>query len=139
MEILLDTSFLLPTLGVDVEERVYRALKSLRKAELYYLEEGLLEAIWLILKFLDKIPEDVIEEGVEAIRRDYQVLKPPGRAVIDAIKIYRLGHRDYIDALYYTTALYHNVKWLTIDETFIDFLQRHGYKVKDLIMVPKEI
>ncbi|WP_147299927.1 hypothetical protein [Pyrobaculum aerophilum] len=30
------------------------------------------------------------------------------------MKIYRLGHRDYIDSLHYTTALYHGVKWLTL-------------------------
>ncbi|AAL62830.1 MAG: hypothetical protein QW680_01235 [Pyrobaculum sp.] len=66
----------------------------------------------------------VIEEGL--IRRYYELLKPSGKAVIEAVKIYRLGHRDYIDSLHCTTALYHGVKWLTLDRKLMEFLKKHN-------------
>ena len=142
LRILLDTSFLLPTLGIGVEEATYRALKtlkSMRNTELYYLEEGLMEAIWVVIRFLDKIPLEVIEKGVEAIRRDYKVLYPDGRIIVEALKIYKLGHKDIIDALYYTTAKATNIKWLTIDKYFISFLEKQGYNVKEAILTPEKL
>ncbi len=49
-EILVDTSFLLPALGIDVEEIVYQAIKKFKKYNVYYLDVSLLEAMWIILK-----------------------------------------------------------------------------------------
>ena len=139
LEVILDTSFILPTLGIEVEKEIYAALRALRGKKIYYIEEGLLEALWAILRILGKIPISVIERGVEIIRRDYTLLKPSGKAIIEAMKIYDLGHRDYIDALYYTSALYYGIKWLTIDRTFIKFLRKHKYRIEDVIITPVDL
>ena len=139
LEVLLDTSFILPTFGVEVEEEVYVALRNLKGEKIYYLEGGLLEALWVVLRVLDKIPIDIVEKGVEVIRRDYILLEPSGKAIIEAMKIYDLGHRDYIDTLHYTTALHYDVKWLTIDKTFIEFLRKNEYRVEDIVITPEDI
>ena len=137
--ILLDTSFLLPTLGIDVEDDVYRALELLKKTNLFYLEAGLLEALWVAIRFSEKIPLKTIEEGIEAIRRDYILIHPSGKSFADALMIYKLGHRDFIDALHYTTALNHNIKLLTIDKQFINFLKQNNYKLEGIVLTPKDL
>jgi len=43
LKVLIDTSFLLPALGVEVEKEVTEAIKNFKKAEVFYLEESLLE------------------------------------------------------------------------------------------------
>jgi len=50
--ILIDTSFSLPALGVEVEEGVLNAISLFRKVEVFYLELSLVEAMWKVLKRL---------------------------------------------------------------------------------------
>ncbi len=137
-KILLDTSFLLPTLGVDVEKEVYEVMGFLRKFETYYLEVGLIEAFWVVIRKVDRKDMDVVEEGLKAIRKTYKLLKPPIEAYIEAVKIYDLGHRDFIDAIHYTTALHTGIKWLTIDKTFVNFLNEHNLR-KDVVLLPENL
>ena len=80
-----------------------------------------------------------VELGVRAIRRTYNLLTPSPNALIEAAKIYRTGHRDYIDALHYTTAKTEDIPLLTIDHTFIGFLEQHGYRVEYSIYTPDNI
>ena len=49
-KILIDTSFLLPALGIEVEEEAMRIIPLFRRLEVYYLEIALLEAMWKVLK-----------------------------------------------------------------------------------------
>ena len=137
-EILIDTTFLLPALGINVEKEAMEAIKYFHKVKVYYLEEGLLEAMWKILKMIteEKIRRVII--GIEAIRKTYTLLIPPPKAFIDAIKIYYKGHKDYIDAIHYTTALHKQKLFLTIDYEFIDFLKKNNYKVNNVIITPNE-
>ena len=137
-KILLDTSFLLPTLGVDVEKEVYEVMGVLRKFETYYLEVGLIEAFWVVIRKVDRKDMDVVEEGLKAIRKTYKLLKTPIEAYIKAVKIYDLGHRDFIDAIHYTTALHTGIKWLTIDKTFVNFLNEHDLR-KDVVLLPENL
>ena len=140
--ILLDTSFLLPTMGIGVERQVYKALeklKSLNGVELYYLEEGLMEALWVAARFLDKMPVEAIEDGVDAIRRDYNVIHPYGRAVAEAFFVYSMGHRDLIDSLHYATAKWYGLVFLTVDKSFIRFLERKGFEVEGIVVQPGDL
>ena len=45
-ELLVDTTFLLPALGIDVEEEALEAISLFPRFKVYYLEASLLEAIW---------------------------------------------------------------------------------------------
>ena len=137
--VIIDTTFLLPALGVSVEEEAESVIPLFRKLDIYYLEAGLLEAMWKIIKIAPVDKLDRVMLGLEAIRRTYKLLNPPTRAFIDALLIYHKGHRDYIDALHYTVAMDTGIPLLTIDYRLIEFLVKHNYKVKGIVLTPKEL
>ena len=137
--ILIDTTFLLPALGIGVEEEAEKVIRYFRKLNVYYLEVGLLEAMWKTMKI---VPQDKLERvrvGVEAIRNTYNLLEPPPEAYIEAIEIYHEGHKDYIDALHYATAKNTNIPLLTIDKELIEFLKEQDHKVEGVVLTPKEL
>jgi len=137
-KILVDTTFLLPALGIGVEGEAEKAIPYFREFEVHYLEVGLLEAMWKIVKIVPQDKLGRVKLGIEAIRNTYSLLEPPPEAYIEAIRIYREGHKDYIDALYYTTAKNANIPLLTIDYAFMEFLGEHNYNVR-IMLTPKEL
>lgn len=139
LEILVDTTFLLPALGVGVEEEAEEVIPLFRRFRVYYLEAGILEAIWKILKIADPETLKRVKIGIQAIRETYQIVSPPAEAYIEAAKIYELGHKDYIDALYYATARTSKLKLLTIDNEFIEFLASNNYDVENTIVTPRKL
>ena len=126
--ILVDTTFLLPALGVEVEEAM-RVIELFRYLEVYYLEAGLFEALWKVLRIVPPNRIRRVEIGIRAIRRTYHLLTPRPEAMVEALKLFREGHRDYIDALHYAVARAEGMQLLTIDLEFIDLLRDHGYEV----------
>lgn len=139
LRVLVDTTFLLPALGVEVEEEAEEVIPLFRKIDVYYLEVGVLEAIWKILKIIGLENFERVRIGLEAIRKTYILAYPPAEAYISAVEIYKRGHKDYIDALYYATAKVLNLKFLTIDEEFIEFLENNEYDIEDTIITPREL
>ncbi len=139
LRILIDTSFLLPALGVEVENEILEAIRFFRRIEVLYLELGLIEAIWKVLKLVPLEKLDRVRIGIEAIKKTYELIEPPPEAYVEAIKIYRQGHRDYVDAMHYATAKACKVQWLTIDYEFISFLEKRGYPVHGIVITPKEL
>ncbi|GBF09927.1 hypothetical protein apy_16520 [Aeropyrum pernix] len=139
LKILVDTSFLLPALGVEIEGEAMKVIPLFRKLEVYYLEVALLEAVWRILKIVGRERLERVRIGIEAIRKTYHIAEPPPKAYIGAIEIYDKGHRDYIDALHYSVATALGIKFLTIDSKFIEFLGNNGYPIKNVIVTPKEL
>lgn len=125
--VLIDTTFLLPALGVEVEEEAMKAISLFRRLEVYYLEVGVLEAMWKILKVVSPEHLDVIRVGLDSMRNTYNRLDVPVEAYVEAYRIYYEGHRDYIDALHYSTAKISGIPWLTIDDEFIEFLRQRNY------------
>jgi len=138
-KILVDTTFLLPALGISVEEEAEEIIPYFRKLNVYYLEVGLLEAMWKIIKIVPRDKLERIRVGVEAIRSTYNLLEPPPKAYVEAIKIYHEGHKDYIDTLHYTTAKNTNTPLLTIDYEFIEFLRKHNYEIEKIVLTPREL
>ena len=137
--ILVDTTFLLPALGIGVEEDAEKAIQYFRKFEVYYLEVGLLEAMWKVLKIVPAAKLSRVRMGITAIRRTYHLLVPRAESFVEAYRIYQTGHRDYIDALHYAVAKTENIPLLTIDRHFIDFLKEHGYPINGLVYTPRDI
>lgn len=139
LNILIDTSFLLPALGIEVEDEAMKVIPLFRKVNVYYLEIALLEAVWKILRIVDKEKLKEIELGLKAIRNTYRVIEPPPEAYINAIKIYDEGHKDYIDAVHYATAKVLQIPWLTIDYRFLEFLKNKNFPVEDVILTPEDL
>lgn len=134
--LLIDTTFLLPALGVEIEEEAMNVIRYFDKFKIYYTRFGLLEAMWKIIGIVPKKYLDRIRIGLEAIKNTYYLLETPVEAYIEAYKILSEGHRDYIDALYYGVSQSTKTPFLTIDHEFIDFLEKHGYDIS-LIYTPQ--
>lgn len=137
LQILLDTSFLLPFLGIDVGEVIAGALHKLRDYELYYSELSLLEALWKIVKVVSFDKLDIVLEGLTLIRRDLRLAQVDEKAVRTALELYKLGHRDLIDNLLYGISLSQNLKFLTIDRELVSFVKSNNYP--DTFISPIEL
>jgi predicted nucleic-acid-binding protein len=137
LKVLIDTSFLLPALGIEVEKEVTEAIKHFYSAEVYYLEESLLEAMWKVLRVVPPEELKTIEEGINAIRNTYAMLVPRSSSYSKAYMLCRKGHRDFIDNLLYAASLDEKIFFLTIDKTFIGFLKSMREDIS-LILTPLE-
>ena len=137
-KVLVDTSFLLPAIGISVEKEILDTIKYFQLIEVYYLEVCISEAMWIVLKVVSPNNLDVVREGIEAIRDTYKQLVPPSGAYIKAYEIYRKGHKDYIDDLIYATSLEKKIALLTTDYKFINFLKENNYPI-DNIITPRDL
>jgi len=136
--LLVDTSFLLPAIGIEVEKEVMEAIRYFRMAEVYYLEISILEAMWKVVKLVSTDKIDRVKEGIESIMDTYKRAIPCPEAYVDAYKLYHEGHKDYVDNLLYATSRKLNLLLLTADKEFIDFLEERGYPIDNIVM-PEEM
>ena len=121
--ILLDTTYILPVLGVRVKgiEDVIAKLRTLYlkgEVELYYSPYSLFEA-------LGRISETSVEEGLLSIRE-------PGTFIEGYLRALRLkseGFGDLIDLILYSTALTKGLRFLTRDKKLIKFIEDSGEDV----------
>ena len=137
LRLLVDTSFLLPAMGIETEKEVMEAIKYFRMAEIHYLEVSILEAMWNIIKVVPADKLDRVREGIESIMETYKQVNPHPQAYIDAYKLYHEGHRDYIDNLIYATSQKLHLPLLTADREFIDFLKEKGHSIRNIVTPDK--
>jgi len=137
LRLLVDTSFLLPAMGIETEKEVMEAIKYFHMAEIHYLEVSILEAMWKIIKVVPADKLDRVEKGIEAIMETYKQVNPHPQAYIDAYKLYHEGHRDYIDNLIYATSQKLHLPLLTADREFIDFLKEKGHSIRNVVTPDK--
>jgi len=127
MKVLLDTSLLLPTLGIDVE-KADKILKRLREHELYYSDFSILECLWIVnsLKKKGKFDYDSFESGIKSILECYAKADINAEIVLKAFEIYEMGHKDIIDCLLYSTALQNNMKFASLDDELKKFVKNNN-------------
>lgn len=133
LNLLVDTSFLLPALGVNVEEAALKPVKRFYVIRVHYLEVSILEAFWGIIKIVPVDKIDRVRTGIEAIRETYRRIDPPPEAYVDAYKLYHDGHKDYIDNLIYSTSKRMKILLLTMDEELISFLSKKSYPINNIL------
>jgi len=143
LKVLLDTSFVLPTLGIDVGEEVSMSLKKLAdiKAELYYSRFNILESLWVVARFT-KSPTFNIERFSHGLRSiiesgRYGKVEEDSETFKEALRLHVLGHKDMIDNILYATSSYLNLKLLTLDTELKDFIHKKG--LKDTLISPSQI
>jgi len=127
MKVLLDTSLLLPTLGIEVE-KADKILKRLRDHELYYSDFSILECLWVVnsLKKKGKFDYDSFESGIKSILECYAKADINAEIVLKAFEIYEMGHKDIIDCLLYSTALHNNMKFASLDDELKKFVKNNN-------------
>ncbi|PVU72991.1 PIN domain nuclease [Vulcanisaeta sp. SCGC AB-777_J10] len=127
LKILLDTSFLLPIVGVKVEDDVDDLLKRLwvkfrnREVEIYYTELNLLEISWILSR--RAYDPRIVAQGLLSIERNFIKAPMKPSAILKAIELRRQGFNDIIDLMLYVVAHDNNLNFLTIDKRLIKFLK----------------
>ena len=138
-KLLLDTSFLLPVLGFETNDRIMKVYHRLGSYEVYYSEIGILEALWKIVKIVREEDEiRRVKEGIRAIRETFKYAALDDVAVGNAITMYWLGHRDMIDNLLYSIALSRKIALLTVDNDLIEFLEKNDLP-RNHVTTPEEL
>ncbi len=134
--ILLDTTYLLPVVGVDIEgvERALIVLEKLyrmERAEIYYTPFNILE----MLGKLSRISYDRkrLKLGLVSIRETFRVTHPTVVGYLKALELRRKGFRDLVDLLY-TTAKTRKLKFLTRDRELVNFLEKVGEDTSSIIL-----
>lgn len=127
MKVLLDTSLLLPTLGVEVE-RAEKILEKLRGHELYYSDFSILECLWVVISFRrkGKFDRESFETGIRSIIECYGKAEINAEIVIRAFEIYEMGHKDIIDCILYSIALSNNMRFASLDSELEGFVKNNN-------------
>ncbi|MBS7648769.1 MAG: hypothetical protein QXK89_09075 [Candidatus Bathyarchaeia archaeon] len=141
---LLDSTYILPSFGVEVEGLSLDHIAKLRevgikgKVEFHCLSVVWVEVIGKICREKERLREDlddVVDVAVKSLLESgfYKWLTPTSNAVKLAFKLRMLGHRDNIDNLLYATSTENNMLLLTMDEDFKKFLLKNNFKVENLV------
>ncbi len=145
LPLLLDSTYLLPVFGVEVEGVSASDLLKLRslaltgRIELYYSPFSLIEVVSKVAREAQRSKvrlsrEDIksivdLIEGASYLRPVY----PDSRAYALAYEMKMLGHRDMIDCILYATATVHGFTFLTMDSELKEFVGRHGLRGSEII------
>jgi len=136
LKLLLDSTYLLPIVGVEVEgiEEALIFLKRLRdegKAEYYYTPFNLFE----IIGKLSRLNYDVnrVTIGLTAIEEEFKLIQPTRQAYLKALTLRAKGYQDLIDLLLYTTSQTSDIIFLTRDYTLIKFLKENHEDISKIL------
>lgn len=143
MRVLLDTSFIFPTLGIGVKPDVTRALQDLAhgNVETRFSSFSLLESLWQAAKLKKSatFDEKRFLEGVKSILDSGAYLRSD-----EGFEVYRkatevagMGHRDMIDNILYANSVTNGLKFLTVDQELRSFVREHG--LEDSTVFPSEM
>jgi len=138
--IIVDTTYLLPVVGLAVKGLSKEDFNSLlENYQIFYPELLLVELYAVIVRQIRKeklkeIPRQAIEGLNSIIYLETINLVPPDGGDLEVIcELVNLGWKDVFDAILYATATRLNMKILTMDMRFKEFLKRKGLKHEILI------
>lgn len=141
LRILLDTSFILPSLGIDVGREVVECLKKLAEAdvEIFYSRFSVLEALWVIAKLTGGVVDDAFNTGLRSIMESgrYGEVEEDPLVFNEALGLYALGHRDMVDNILYASSVHFDLKLLTLDNELKEFVLEK--KLKDTLITPSQL
>jgi len=132
LRLLLDTTYILPILGVEVEGvegalEALRRLKRRKQVEIYYSCYSILEATWKLARL--GYDASVVETGLSLVVEEFGLLHPTPEGYLKALELRRRGFRDLIDLMLYATALSNGALFLTRDVQLLRFLAEEGEDV----------
>ncbi len=144
-KVLIDSTFLLPTLGVKVaqiSESDLNELAKLRsKTNFFCIFQSLVEVLGKVGRAWtsDENPLETVEEGLRSLLESgvYTWISPSIRALLDALQIRRKGHKDMIDNMLYSTASDLGMLFLSLDIDFTEFLRENQYSTDAIVDIKK--
>jgi len=145
--VLLDTSFLLPTLGIRVEDpQIQKVLDWLQEQHLpnliFYSELVLLEAHWVLIRRSrrDQVDEARFFQGLQAIIEDYVLAATTPEHWQLAWNLKNLGHGDLVDCLLVAIAARNQLYLLTVDQPLTKFLEMNQLNhLKQWVLLPSDL
>ncbi|MDA4111583.1 MAG: hypothetical protein OK439_03530 [Thaumarchaeota archaeon] len=141
-DVLLDTTFLLPTLGFEVREIETNDLRSLMSASksgtrLFCSYVSFIEIFGKLARNLSKITfaQSSVEEGIRSLLESntYEWVNPTTEALTKAFSLRLKGHKDNIDNILYSIASTSNMFFLSLDLELRKFLAKNGFDEKIVI------
>ena len=142
-KVLLDTSFLLPTVGIDAKREVLRGLEGLAHMEVRacFSRFSILELLYAVKKFKKSGAFDRarFEDGLRSVLDGgtYERTEEPSEAFLRADELRDLGHLDMLDNILYASSVTNGLKLLTVDQELRSFLRGHG--LEDTTLFPAEM
>ena len=143
LKLLLDTTFILPSLGVDVGQEISKGLEKLARieADIYCSRFSILEALWVVAKLSSSgnFNAESFRQGLRSILESgrYRKIEEDTEIFIEALRLYMLGHKDMIDNMLYTSSIRLNLKLLTLDTELKEFIRNKG--LNDTLIFPDQI
>lgn len=137
---LVDTTFLLPTLGIDVGKRSNSALKKLAEinADIYYSRFSVLESLWIAARYVENstFNLDRFSHGLRSIMDGgrYRILDEGSEIFSEATRFYKLGHVDMIDNILYASSIHFGLRFLTVDRKLGDFAANNSLELTFLLV-----
>jgi len=132
-DVLLDTSYLLPTLGVGVKEITDADLESIRaaskKARFHCSYASFVEILGLVGKESKRVDAKAVSAGMKSLLGSglYEWTNPSLGAIQLAFELRTKGHKDNIDNILYATAADSKMLFLSLDEELKKFVAKNGY------------
>jgi predicted nucleic acid-binding protein len=141
--ILLDTSFILPTLGITVTGVTPEAIKFLTevpKIEIYYSRFSVLESLWVATRISNAVSDaETVQLGLRSIIEGhrYKRVEEDSEIFKEAFRLYRLGHKDMIDNILYASGVSLGLMLLTLDDQLKKFILEK--QLKDIFISPDRL
>jgi PIN domain nuclease of toxin-antitoxin system len=143
LKVLLDTTFILPSLGIDVGEEVSKGLKKLAqiKADIRFSRFSILETLWVAARLsrIANFNPESFRLGLRSVLESGRYIKVEEDSEIfnEALRLHTLGHKDMIDNILYASSTNLNLKLLTLDKELKEFIHEKG--LKDSLMHPNQV
>lgn len=136
-KVLLDSTYLLPILGISVEntEKVLKVLGELYmkgSIEIYYTCFNFLEIIWKLSKI--DYNEKIVSMGIQSITENFKHIDPTVQSYLKALRLKSKGFRDLIDLILYAVAESNGLKLLTRDKELWKFIKSAGEKIEVILL-----
>lgn len=144
-KVLLDSTFLLPTLGVKVAQILDSDMRELAKlrsrANFFCLYQSLVEVLGKVARAArpDKSTIEIVEAGLRSLLESgvYAWTSPSVGALLEALEMRRRGHGDMIDNMLYATASEGRMLFLSLDKDLTEFLAKNGYPTESIVDVKR--
>jgi len=141
LRILLDTSFILPSLGINTGKEALKGLRMLAKTEteIHYSRFSILESLWVAARMTGGILDEAFNTGLRSILEGgrYKEVKEDSKVFSEALRLYIQGHRDMIDNILYTASVNLDLKLLTVDKELKEFIRKNG--LEDTLITPDQL
>jgi len=140
-KVILDTSFVLPYVGVRIRELDVDVAVHLGNVERYYPYLLIPELMGVLIKVCRKmgfenITEDVLTRFNSLIYGgDIGLIYPDGEDIRLVYKLLGEGFNDIFDAILYSTSIRSGISILTLDKMLLEFLIDKGFYTGNIIVI----